>query len=281
MASLAIKDHSLRERYLGGGEEAGNARRVLERYYPLLTEVFPIAGEIETIAAYDEYLRDPAMDWDIVVLSDAADGRIVGGIHWQALRGLGTAWLDAVAWVEHVWLVNDPAFRRYDRFRDLLSAVRNHMHRRRVDVGFMEFNDPEKMTPQDMARDAAGGLSTRDRLRLWAHVGLCELIHRTADGQRVPAPYAQPAMDHGPPVRMLSLGFFAFARKLAESRIPTTDYLQILYRAHATIRGVDPAHDPTCREYTAAVRALAATDFEFAPLKDRLSPDRQQATGRS
>ena len=280
MASLAIKDHSLRERYLGGGEEAGNARRVLERYYPLLTEVFPIAGEIETIAAYDEYLRDPAMDWDIVVLSDAADGRIVGGIHWQALRGLGTAWLDAVAWVEHVWLVNDPAFRRYDRFRDLLSAVRNHMHRRRVDVGFMEFNDPEKMTPQDMARDAAGGLSTRDRLRLWAHVGLCELVHRTADGQPVPAPYAQPAMDHGPPVRMLSLGFFAFARNLADTRILATDYLQILYRAHATIRGVDPASDPTCLEYTAAVRALGATAFEFAPLKYRLFATDRPATRR-
>src|ERR1043165_2636811 len=173
MASFAIHDDSLRERYHGGGEELGNARLLLERYYPLLTEVFPIAGEIETIASYDEYLRDPAMAWDIVVLSNAADGRIVGGIHWQALRDLGTSWVDAVAWVEHVWLINDPAVRRYDRFRDLLSAVRNHMRRAHVDVGFMEFNDPEKMSPEDMARDAAGGLSTRGPLRPRGAAGPC------------------------------------------------------------------------------------------------------------
>src|SRR5207302_1477248 len=41
MASCAIHDHSLRERYHRDGHKAGNARLLLERYYPLLAQVFP------------------------------------------------------------------------------------------------------------------------------------------------------------------------------------------------------------------------------------------------
>ncbi len=55
---------------------------------PLLERVFPIDGEIETVAAYDEYLRDPSMEWDIVVLTDASEGRVIGGIQRQAVRDL-------------------------------------------------------------------------------------------------------------------------------------------------------------------------------------------------
>ena len=68
MGALVIDDHSLREYFHGGIEAARRARVMLEMYYPLLRAVFPIDGEIETIAAYDAYLHDPAGEWDIVAL---------------------------------------------------------------------------------------------------------------------------------------------------------------------------------------------------------------------
>ena len=145
------------------------------------------------------------------------------------------------------------------------------MHRRHVTTGFMEFNDPEKMTPQEMEQDAAGGLSSQDRLTLWAHMGLSELVYRTADQSRAPVPYAQPAMAGGPPVAMLSLAFFALTQHLTEMHLSVEDYLRIVHRAHATIAGVDPATDPTCVAYTAAVRALGIAEFDFAPLRQRLA----------
>jgi hypothetical protein len=135
----------------------------------------------------------------------------------------------------------------------------------------MEFNDPEKMMPDEMEQDAAGGLSPWDRLLLWARVGLCELVHWTADRRRMTVPYAQPAMEGGPPVRILSLGFFALTQELSGVRLSPEDYLQILYRAHSTIRTVDPPTDPTCLEYTAAVNMLHAASFEFAPLTERIA----------
>lgn len=271
MGKLAIHDHSLRERVHSGGEAARQARAMLDAYYPLVRSVFPIAGELETVAAYDEYLRDPALEWDIVVLVDASDGRIVGGIQWQVIREVGGAWIDAIAWIEHIWLADEPRVRSYDSFRHLLATVRRHMKQRGVAIGFMEFNDPEKMTPEQMTQDAAGGLSSRDRLLLWAYVGLNELAYRTPDGQCLPVPYAQPAMDQGPPVRFLSVGFFALAQNLAKTALLADDYLRILYRAHSTIRGVHPATDPTCREYTAAVRALGVAELEFAPIRQRFA----------
>jgi hypothetical protein len=271
MGEPGIADHSLRDQFERGGEAAGDALLMLEHYHPLLMQVFPIDGEIETLAAYHEYLSDRTMEWDIVVLSDPRDGRILGGIHWQPLRGLDTAWADTLAWVEHVWLLDDPDVRRYSAFHHLLATVRRHMRRRGAHAGFMEFNDPEKMTAAEIEQDAAGGLSTRDRLVLWAGVGLSELVYVAADGRRLPAPYAQPAMDGGPPMRILSLGFFSLVQDLARSELSTADYLRILHRAHSTIRGVDPAIDPTCVAYTAAVRVLGVTGFAFSPLKHRLA----------
>jgi hypothetical protein len=205
------------------------------------------------------------MEWDIVILTDASTDRIIGGIQWQPLRDVRASWINELAWVEHIWLSNEPGVRSYGSFRHLLAAVRKHMRHKHVDIGFLEFNDPEKMTPDDMANDAVGGLSSWDRLRLWARMGVSELVYDTVD-RRVTVPYAQPAMEGGPAVRILSLGFFALTQDLAEIRISPADYLQILYRAHATIRNVDPASDPTCLEYTAAVHALHADTFHFVPL---------------
>lgn len=244
---------------------------MLEAYYALFARVFPIAGEIETVAAYDEYLRDPASEWDVVVLSDASDGRTIGGIQWQAIRNVGASWIDELAWIEHVWLIDEPSVRRYDTFRQLLQTVRKHMRAKRVDTGFMEFNDPEKMTAAELEQDRAGGLSSWDRLVLWARVGLCDVTYRTEEGQRLPVPYAQPAMEGGAAVRILSLGFFALATDLTRMHLRAHDYLRILHRAHATIRGVDPAIDPTCLEYKAAVQALGVAELDFVPLKERLA----------
>ncbi|HSS01936.1 MAG TPA: hypothetical protein VLM79_32985 [Kofleriaceae bacterium] len=280
MGVVVIEDHSLRERFQRGGEVAHDARVALDSYFRLLDDVFPICGEIETVAAYDAYLRDPSMEWDIVMLTDASNGRIIGGIQWQPLRNVAASWIDALAWVEHVWLADEPGVRSYPSFRHLLATVRKHMCQQRVDVGFMEFNDPQKMMPEEMEQDAVGGLSTSDRLLLWARMGLCELVHWTVDRRRMTVPYAQPAMEGGPPVRMLSLGFFALTQELTGVRLSAEDYLQILYRAHSTIRTVDPSTDPTCLEYTAAVNMLHPASFEFAPLKQRIAADVGKRTPR-
>ena len=271
MGGPAITDHSLREQFQGGEQSARRARILLEAYYPLVRSVFPIDGELETVAAYDEYLRDPTMEWDIVALTDASSGRIIGGIQWQVLREVRTSWVNAVAWIEHIWLANERGVRSYGSFRHLLATVRKHMQHGAVDVGFMEFNDPEKMTTEEMEQDAGGGLSSRDRLLLWARVGLRELVYLAPDGRYLPVPYAQPSMEGGPPVRMLSLGFFSLAQDLGVVHPRPDEYLQILYRAHSTIRGVDPATDPTCLEYTGALRALGVAELCFAPLQRRLS----------
>jgi hypothetical protein len=279
MGGLAIIDHSLREQFQGGDQSARHARTLLEAYYPLVRSVFPIEGELETVAAYDEYLRDPTMEWDIIVLTEASSGRIIGGIQWQALRDVRTSWVNGLAWVEHIWLANEPGVRSYGSFRHLLVTVRKHMRKRAVDIGFMEFNDPEKMTTEEMEQDAAGGLSSWDRLLLWARVGLSELAYLAPDGRYLPVPYAQPSMEGGPPVRMLSLGFFSLAQDLGDVHLRADEYLQILYRAHSTIRDVDPATDPTCLEYTAALRALGVSELCFVPLQRRLSGRRPRHGG--
>jgi len=68
---------------------------------------------------------------------------------------------------------------------------------------------------------------------------------------------------------ILTLGFFSFDRDLRLQTLPSEDYLRILYQGHSTIRGVDPAVDPTCRHYTDSVRALGVDVFSFLPLKRR------------
>jgi len=195
-------DQSLRDTYLGDTIAVQEARAALEAYYPLLRSAFPLEGEIETVDAYEQYLRDPSLEWDIVVLRDAGDGRIIGGIQWQVLRGVGPSWAESLAWVEHIWLVNQPGVRTYRSFRDLLGTVRDGMRRKGVDVGFMEFNDPDKMSPTEKEEDARGGVTTRDRVLLWASVGLCEVGFQTEDGW-IGAPYAQPSMEEGPPLTIL------------------------------------------------------------------------------
>lgn len=272
MLAPDIQHQSLRDDYRRGGPAAREARMALEAYYPLLRAVFPVEGEIETVDAYDQYLRDPALEWDIVVLRDRSDGRIIGGIQWQAIRRVGASWVDSLAWVEHIWLADQPGVRTYRSFRRLLATVEKHMRDKDVDVGFMEFNDPDKTTPEQMEEDAKGGLTTWDRLLLWARVGLCEVGYR-AGGRWMPAPYAQPSMESGPPVRILTLGFFSFDRDLTEESMTPEDYLRILYRAHSTIRGLDPAADPTCLEYTAEVLALGVAAFEFTPLRCRFQSE--------
>src|ERR1051325_10778922 len=215
MGALQINDHCLRERYRAGGETARQARAALDTYYQLLADAFPITGEIEAIDAYDEYLTDPNVEWDIIVLSDASSERIIGGIQWQIIRHVNVPWLDTLAWVEHVWLVDEPRVRNYHSFHRLLATIQKHMRERRVYTGFMEFNDPEKMNPEQIALDASGGLSSWERLLLWAHAGIHDLVYSAADGRQLPVPYAQPSMDGGPPVRFLSIGFFTLVHELS------------------------------------------------------------------
>jgi hypothetical protein len=260
---------SLKEAYAGGDAARRAARSVLEAYYPLLRSVFPVVGEIETVAAYDQYLQDADLEWDIVVLRDDPDGDILGGIQWQALREAGPPWAKSLAWVEHIWLSNQAGVRTYLAFRGLLGTVRDRLSEKGVRVGFMEFNDPDKMSFAEQEEDARGGVSTRDRLLLWGRAGVCE-VGFTTGGVWKGAPYAQPSMEGGPPVTILTLGFFSFGPKLIEQQLPVADYLRILHRAHATIRGVDPAVDPTCRQYTEEVNALGIPAFSFLPLRRRL-----------
>ena len=91
MGTLAIRDQSLRDLFQHGGEATRRARAMLARYHQLLGDVFPIQGEIETVAAYDAYLCDPSLEWDIIVLTESSSDRIIGGIQWQPLRNLNVS----------------------------------------------------------------------------------------------------------------------------------------------------------------------------------------------
>jgi hypothetical protein len=230
---------------------------IMEAYHKQLRRTFPLEGEIESAATYSEYLRNPHSTWDMVVLRDKAQN-IIGGIQYQIVD-VGGQSINKAAWGEHIWLA--PEARNYQNFHGLVKIAEERITKAGGDMVFMEFNNPEKMTPAQILEDAAAGISPADREKIWGRVGIHVPVDRVG---RMPE-YGQPSMDGQPPVDFLSLGFIG-SKPITGKTISADDYLKLATAAHSTIPGVDVATDPTIKAYTDAVRAMDDTAFTFVPL---------------
>ncbi|MCB0361028.1 MAG: hypothetical protein KDD44_15370 [Bdellovibrionales bacterium] len=242
--------------------DRGRAEELLQRYYPLLEQAFPLEGEIEEVETYLAYLESDTMEWNMQVqISD--DGDIVGGLQYQILRGIAGE-VQVAAWIEHVWLRGTA--RNFQDFANALRSLVDELRSEGVQMIFMEFNDPLKMTPEQIEDDAKGGILTNDRLKLWAYVGIHELISPNG----ATAPYAQPGMDGQPPVEYLSVGWHAIDGGGMEGRtLSSSSYLAVIERAHGTIPGVDTQTNGTSCAVRQLVAACGTEVFSFAPLRRR------------
>lgn len=230
---------------------------ILAAYHKQLQRTFPLEGEIEAAETYAAYLKDKSMTWDMVVLRDA-EKNIIGGIQYQIVE-VGGQNINKAAWGEHIWLA--PEARNYDNFRGLIKIAEERIKKSGGDLVFMEFNNPEKMTPAQILEDSAAGISPADREKVWGRVG----IHVPVDSVGRMPEYGQPSMDGQPAVEFLSLGFIG-SKPLTGKSITASDYLRLARSAHSTIPGVDVNSDPTIKAYTEAVQAMDDKVFTFVPL---------------
>lgn len=258
-----VPEETLSMRELAAKDEAA-FQKTLDAYMPKLQQAFPDASEIESRQTYSEYLKDPDFAWDMHVLRDKA-GNVLGGIQSQVVD-VGGEQLKKAVWAEHIWLA--PEARSFQNFQTLLKTAQERWAATGSDMVFMEFNDRAKMSLAQQIDDAAAGLTPEAREKIWGRVGL----HVLGDQSGRVAPYAQPAMGDGDPVKYLSMGFARLdGKSLAGQTMPANDYLKLMKAAHQTIPDVNPATDPTVLEYTAAVNKLIAkgeTHLTFAKLKD-------------
>ena len=232
--------------------------QILDEYHPELQKAFPLKGEIETIETYSKYLRDPGSTWDMVILCDKAKN-IIGGIQYQIVTVNGEA-INKAAWGEHIWLKQEA--RNFTNFRGLIKIAEREVKKAGGEIVFMEFNNPEKMTPAEILEDASAGITPKDREKLWGRVG----IHVPVDSTGNMLEYGQPSMGEGEPaVEFLTLGFIG-PKSLTGKTMTKSDYLKLAQAAHSTIDGVDPATDPTVLNYTQAVTVMKDEAFTFVPL---------------
>lgn len=246
---------SMRELYAKNPDEAD---KLLAEYMTKLEKAFPLEGEIESADVYKEYLTKPGGTWDMVVLRDKAQN-IVGGIQYQVIDVNGQQ-LNKAAWGEHIWL--DEASRNAPNFYNLLSIARESIQKAKGEIVFMEFNNPDKMSVEQMLMDEAAGLSAKDREKIWGRTG----IHVLVDSKGKVLEYGQPAMSaEDPPVMFLSLGFIS-TKPLGGQSLPKEDYLKLMHAAHRTIPSVNVETDATVKWYTDAVNATGENNFTFVPL---------------
>ncbi len=246
---------SMRELFAKNPDEAD---KLLAEYMNKLQKAFPLEGEIESAAVYKEYLTKPGGTWDMVVLRDKAQN-IVGGIQYQVIDVKGQQ-INKAAWGEHIWL--DEASRNAPNFYNLLSIARESIQKAKGEIVFMEFNNPDKMSVEQMLMDEAAGLSAKDREKIWGRTG----IHVLVDSKGKVLEYGQPAMSaDDPPVMFLSLGFIS-TKPLGGQSLPKEDYLKLMHAAHKTIPSVNVETDATVKWYTDAVNATGEKNFTFVPL---------------
>jgi hypothetical protein len=246
---------SMREMFQRNPEEAD---KILAEYMTKLEKAFPLEGEIESAAVYKDYLTKKGGTWDMVVLRDK-EQQIMGGIQYQIIDVNGKA-IGKAAWGEHIWL--DEAARNGKNFYTLLGIARENITKNGGEIVFMEFNNPDKMSIEQMLMDEAAGLSAKDREKIWGRTG----IHVLVDSNGRVVEYGQPAMSaEDPPVLFLSLGFIS-TKPLGGTSLPAEDYLKLINAAHRTIPSVNVETDPTVKWIHDSVKATGEDKFTFVPL---------------
>ena len=255
---------SMRELAEKGDIDALNER--LKVYYPELQKAFPLPGEIEDPQTYIDYLTDRNFPWEMEQLIDK-DGSVKGGLQYQILDVKGQQ-VNKAGWLEHIW-VKDGS--RAEGFGSaLLDHVQTQIQKKGGDLTMWEFNDPDKMTPEEISEDAKGGITTQDRVDYWAKRG-AYVLKVPSTGEL--AAYAQPGMDGQEPVTYLSTAWNA-PGGLDGVKLPVDDYKKTLLAAHSTIVDVDA--DPTVKEYLDNLNSLPDTHLEFVKLSDYLAQRAQQ-----
>ena len=238
----------------------------LATYYPELEKAFPLPGEIESTETYVNYLTDKEFPWEMEQLL-GKDGKVRGGLQYQILDVDGEK-INKAGWLEHIW-VKDGA--RSEGFGSaLLEHVQNQIQKKGGDLTFWEFNNPDKMTPEEIEEDAKGGITTQDRVDYWAKRGAyVAVIPSTGEL----AFYAQPGMDGQQEVAYLSTAWKA-PGGLDGQKISIDDYKKTMLAAHGTI--VDVNEDPTVKHYIDQLNALPDTHLEFVRLSDYLEQRAKQ-----
>lgn len=271
---------SMRELYQ---KDEAAAEKLLEEYYAKLQKAFPIEGEIEEMSVYRDYLKNKEGTWDMVVLRDK-EQNVMGGIQYQIVD-VGGKTINKAAWGEHIWLDNEAKNGR--NFFSLVGIARDRIEKAGGDIVFMEFNNPDKMSVEELLADKAAGISAQDREKIWGGTG----IHVAVDSKGRIAEYGQPSMgDDLPPVRFLSMGFIS-TKPLTGKQLPVEDYLALLHKAHSTIPSVKLETDPTVKWYDDAIAATGDKNFTFVPLNAlgvareagmrAAQEEMQKATGRA
>ncbi len=256
--NLRLEMRSMRELAQSGDRTA--LEEAVTKYHEQLQKAFPLPGEIETVETYVEYLRDPESSWEMEHLI-GKKGEVVGGLQYQVLPVEGEK-LKNAGWLEHIWV--DEGSRQEGYGSGLLKHVQSQIKKGGGDATFWEFNNPDKMTPLEIAEDAKGGITTQDRVDYWAKRG-SYVLRVPSTGEL--APYAQPGMDGQEPVTYLSTAWNA-PEGLEGQRLPKSDYKKVLLSAHRTI--VDVESDPTVKEYLSELDAIKDQELEFVRLSDYL-----------
>ncbi len=123
----------------------------------------------------------------VVMLTDGADGRVLGAANFIAFAGDGT---DPSVSLSYIFV--DRAERQRGHFSRLMALVRAEAQASFHWPGaapepliFIEMNDPVNMSPEDYALDSAhAGLDQVDRLKIWDRRG----------ARIVDMPYRQPPL---------------------------------------------------------------------------------------
>lgn len=241
----------------------------LEAYQPKLQEAFPLEGEIESTDTYRDYLTDKDGTWEMEQLL----GPTIGGLQYQILD-VGAPTLNKAGWLEHIWVKDSE--RGKGLGIGLFDHVKTQVDKKGGDLTFWEWNNPDKMTSEQMAEDARGGISTQDREAWWGDSGALIAV----DSKGRIAPYAQPSMEEGlPAVDYLSLAFIA-PESMVGRKIPINDYLKLCHKAHQTFLGEGLEADATVKQYTADALAGGESHYTLISLKD-YAANRASQLGRS
>lgn len=123
----------------------------------------------------------------VVMLTDGAEGRVLGAANFIAFAGDGT---DPTVSLSYIFVA--AGTRKRGHFSRLMALVRSEAQASFDWPGaapepliFMEMNDPVHMSPEDYARDSAhAGLDQVDRLKIWERRG----------ARIVDMPYRQPPL---------------------------------------------------------------------------------------
>jgi glycine/D-amino acid oxidase-like deaminating enzyme len=242
-------------------------RKLVNLYYPQLQKAFPLPGEIEDPETYVKYLMDPEMKWEMEQLL----GPIQGGLQYQVLH-VGGDQINNAGWLEHIWVADHVRESGYGS--ELLAHVQDRVAAKGGDITFWEWNNPDKMSPEEIEEDQKGGITTQDRVNYWARRGASVAVVPST-GEI--APYAQPGMDGQEEVPYLSLAFTK-PGGLEGQTISKSDYLKTLVAAHGTITDVDT--DPTVRAYKDALNAVPDQELKFVKLEDYIK-QRTEALAQS